>query len=262
MGLERDLALLEVLGGPEGRRRGALGVTRIAALAGMDKGQVSRALRVLEAEGVVERDAQSLEYRLGWRLAALVAVSYPLRILRLARDGIEELSRAYPATLQSVVVARRERIHPVYSVSATGGLQDNPWTGRGFPAWCMAPGRVLLCELSAAELGKLYPRGLDLAEGGPNVRTRSVDDLARRLHEVRDQGFAVTDGEWRRGITSCAAPIRDYAGRVIAALNVAETGLDDDAAGRRPGLLARARHVARVAGQVSADLGWVPFPVG
>jgi hypothetical protein len=36
MSLERDLALLEVLAGPEGRRRGALGVTRIAAMAGMD----------------------------------------------------------------------------------------------------------------------------------------------------------------------------------------------------------------------------------
>jgi DNA-binding IclR family transcriptional regulator len=45
MSLERDLALLEVLAGPEGRRRGALGVTRIASMAGMDKGQVSRALR-------------------------------------------------------------------------------------------------------------------------------------------------------------------------------------------------------------------------
>jgi IclR family transcriptional regulator, KDG regulon repressor len=68
MSLERDLALLEVLAGPEGRRRGALGVTRIAAMAGMDKGQVSRALRALESEAVVERDPETLEYRMGWRL--------------------------------------------------------------------------------------------------------------------------------------------------------------------------------------------------
>jgi IclR family KDG regulon transcriptional repressor len=262
MSLERDLALLEVLAGPEGRRRGALGVTRIAAMAGMDKGQVSRALRALESEAVVERDPETLEYRMGWRLAALAAASYPLRILRLARAGMEELSRRYPATVQSVVVPRGERIHPVYIVSATAGLQDSPWKGSGFPAWCMAAGRVLLSDMSVAELKKLYPRGLDLDEGGPNVRVRSVDDLAKRLHEVRDQGFAVSDGEFRRGVTSCAAPIRDYAGRMIAALNVAETGLDDEAAARRPELGARAREVARIAGKISADLGWTPFPVG
>jgi IclR family KDG regulon transcriptional repressor len=197
MSLERDLALLEVLAGPEGRRRGALGVTRIASMAGMDKGQVSRALRALESEAIVERDPETLEYRMGWRLAALAAASYPLRILRLARAGMEELSQRHPATVQSVVVARGERIH-----------------------------------------------------------------LAKRLHEVRDQGFAVSDGEFRRGVTSCAAPIRDYAGRMIAALNVAETGLDDEAAARRPELVARGREAARIAGRVSADLGWTPFPVG
>jgi hypothetical protein len=49
---------------------------------------------------------------------------------------------------------------------------------------------------------------------------------------------------------------------MIAALNVAETGLDDEAAARRPELVARGRVVARIAGRVSADLGWTPFPVG
>jgi DNA-binding IclR family transcriptional regulator len=72
-GLRRDLDLLEALASPEAQRAGGLGVVRLAQLTGREKSQVSRALKALAEEGIVERDPDTLGYRLGWRLFSLVA---------------------------------------------------------------------------------------------------------------------------------------------------------------------------------------------
>src|SRR5215472_10758427 len=70
-GLRRDLEILDLLADPQIRT--GLGVSRIAEMLGREKSQISRALKALEAEGMVERDPQTLEYRLGWRIYAFAA---------------------------------------------------------------------------------------------------------------------------------------------------------------------------------------------
>jgi IclR family transcriptional regulator, KDG regulon repressor len=63
--LRRELAILTVLGGEEAVEEGGLGVIRIADLIGREKSQVSRTLKVLAESGFVDRDAETLQYRLG-----------------------------------------------------------------------------------------------------------------------------------------------------------------------------------------------------
>ncbi|TMR32186.1 hypothetical protein ETD96_30295, partial [Actinomadura geliboluensis] len=71
-GLRRDLEILDLLAQAGHATRG-LGVSRIARLLNREKSQVSRALKAMEAEALVDRDPDSLEFRLGWRLYALAA---------------------------------------------------------------------------------------------------------------------------------------------------------------------------------------------
>jgi IclR family transcriptional regulator, pca regulon regulatory protein len=70
------------------------------------------------------------------------------------------------------------------------------------------------------------------------------------LCEVRAKGWALTDEQLAPGIRSVAAPLRDGAGRVIAAMNVtvhaAETSVETLTAAYLPLLL-------HAAGEVSAD---------
>ncbi|WIX77895.1 helix-turn-helix domain-containing protein [Amycolatopsis carbonis] len=67
-GLRRDLDLLEALASTEAQRAGGLGVVRLAEVTGREKSQVSRALKALALEGVVERDPDTLRYCMGRRL--------------------------------------------------------------------------------------------------------------------------------------------------------------------------------------------------
>ena len=69
--LTRGLGVLELLA--DDAAGSGLGVVRLAALLGDDKSQVSRTLQTLAEHGYVERDPDSLAYRLGWRVFALAA---------------------------------------------------------------------------------------------------------------------------------------------------------------------------------------------
>ena len=97
-GLARGLDVLAALGEPEAARDG-LGVVRLAALVGGDKSQLSRTLATLAEQGFVERDPETLAYRLGWRVFALAARAAESRLLVAGAGGPARARRR----------ARRER---------------------------------------------------------------------------------------------------------------------------------------------------------
>ena len=87
--LRRELAILTVLGGEDAIEDGGLGVVRIADLIGREKSQVSRTLKTLAESGFVDRDAATLQYRLGWRFFALAAGAR--REVKRAADDLSAL---------------------------------------------------------------------------------------------------------------------------------------------------------------------------
>jgi IclR family KDG regulon transcriptional repressor len=91
--LRRELAILTVLGGEEAVEDGGLGVVRIADLIGREKSQVSRTLKILAESGFVDRDTETLQYRLGWRFFALAARAGEQRLLSVAPALLERLER-------------------------------------------------------------------------------------------------------------------------------------------------------------------------
>jgi IclR family pca regulon transcriptional regulator len=79
-------------------------------------------------------------------------------------------------------------------------------------------GRVLLAGLPETQ------RRARLAQDAlPALTARTVidaDALMALLEGVREQGYALVDGELEEGVVSMAAPIVNRAGRVVAAINV------------------------------------------
>ena len=89
--LGRGLDVLVVLGEPEHAE--GLGVVRLAELVGGDKSQLSRTLRTLEEHGFVERNTETLAYRLGWRLFAVAARVAESRLVSEAPPMLRALVR-------------------------------------------------------------------------------------------------------------------------------------------------------------------------
>jgi IclR family pca regulon transcriptional regulator len=78
-------------------------------------------------------------------------------------------------------------------------------------------GRVLLAYLPEEELGgyfrKLEPHKLT------DVTVTDLETLRAILGEVRTNGYSITVDQLDYGITALAVPVKDNAGRVVAAVN-------------------------------------------
>ncbi|QUQ66968.1 IclR family transcriptional regulator [Kutzneria sp. CA-103260] len=252
-GLRRDIELLEALGSAEAQRAGGLGVVRLAQLVGREKSQVSRALRALAEEGIVERDPDTLEYRLGWRLFSLVARSVENRLVRVAEPIMRGLSTDLEETVH-LCVLRDRQVLTLLSISGHS-FRAHGWEGRGVPVPCTSAGRVLLLDSTPDDLYVRFPGG-DLSAGFPNSSVRTLSDLWARIQEARRDGYARVREEFEDALVGVSAPIRDFRGRVVAALNVSapaeRLGSRLDEAGRI---------TAAAAGTVSAQMGWEARPV-
>ncbi|MFG2826945.1 IclR family transcriptional regulator [Streptomyces sp. NPDC048434] len=240
-GLRRDIDLLETLASDEAQNAGGLGVVRLAQLVGREKTQVSRALKALAAEGIVERDPDTLEYRLGWRLFSLVARTSESRLVRMAEPLMHALSADLEETSHLCVLSDRE-VLTLLSVSGHS-FRVHGWEGRGVPAWQTSAGRVLLADATPDELYVRFGTSGEMP----------VPDLWALIQEAKRQGYARVSEEFEAGLVGVSAPVRDFRGRVVAALNISapRPRLGDrlDEAGRT---------TARAAARVSALLGWEP----
>lgn len=215
--LRRGLEILRALGSEEALLHGGMRVVQVADVSGHDKSLVSRTLKTLAEAGFVERDPDSLAYRLGWHLFALAARAGDQRLLTEARPLLLRLvkdlgERSHIAVLQGPEVLTLHSESPRRAVQAAG------WVGRTVPAYCTSSGRALLIDCDREGLRAIFPDS-GFPPAGPNA-PRNIEDLFSRVVAARARGFAVVDEEFEPGLVAVGAPVRDFSGHVVAALNV------------------------------------------
>jgi IclR family KDG regulon transcriptional repressor len=246
--LKRGLAILFALeNGDE------LGVTRIAELVGREKSQVSRTLKVLADQGLVERNPETLAYRLGWRFFTLAAVAGEPRLAAVAPGFLRELVRRFEEGAH-LSVLQGTGVLTVISEAPPHAVQAVNWIGRIVPAGCTSAGYALLLDYERLQLEGLLPE--------PAFRRRrprapqNHQQLWERIVDARTRGFALADEEFEPGLVAVAAPVRDFRGRIVAAVNVSAPKF------RFSERLAEAGgQVRRVAEELSHTLGWEPTRV-
>jgi IclR family KDG regulon transcriptional repressor len=249
--VRRAVALLLTLGGDEALADGGLGVKRLSELTGNEISRVSRTLEVLSESQLVERDSASLAYRLGSRFFALAArAGQPqlrnaaAKFVRLLTDEFEE--RAYLSVLDGREVLTIISESPTHTLQAAGGV------GRSHPyLYCTSAGRALLFSHSEEELTALLG-DLEFHPPGPKGPT-SFADFTARLALDRKKGWVYADEEFEPGLVGIAAPVFDFDGRVIAALNLSGPKFR---AGKA--LAAAGPRLTEVATELSSLLGFRP----
>jgi DNA-binding IclR family transcriptional regulator len=215
--LKRGTAILIALGSDEALEREGLGVVRISQLVGSEKSQVSRALAALAETGLVDRDAATRAYRLGWRFFALAARSGRPRLMAHAPAILIALVAEFGETAHLSVLQHTE-VLTLLSESPSSAITATGWSGRTVPASCTSSGRALLLDHELPALEALFA-GADLERFAPRA-PGNVAELHRRIRAARDRGYTVVNEEFEPGLVGAAAPVRDFQGRIIAAVNI------------------------------------------
>jgi DNA-binding IclR family transcriptional regulator len=236
--------LLDFLAGPE-----SLGVSALARDLGLSKAVVHRILRTLVQRGFLEPDAATREYRLGPSAAALG--SRALRGLDLRVAALPVLRELQRSTGETTTVSAHVPGGRVYldQVESPREIKMTVELGRRFPLHAGGSSTCILAFLPDEEI--------ETVVAGPKDRLtpRTITDAAglwQRIHDVRVNGFACTDGERQEGAGSVAAPIFGVDGMVKGAISVCGPAARVDAA-------ARERFVpllTSAADRISRELGW------
>lgn len=188
-------------------------ITDVAAATGLTRAGARRILLTLQGLGYVS--VQGRQFRLTAKVLDLgFAYLTSLPMWALAEPVLQSLSQQVQES-SSIAVLEGSDIVYVLRIPAQKIITINLAVGSRLPAHCTSMGRVLLSALPEGEqeavLARSAPRGgqaVDLAH------------VRRCLGEVREQGWAMVDGELEAGLISLAAPVRDAQGEVIAAINL------------------------------------------
>src|SRR5579884_502203 len=251
--VDRAVRLLNALR----RERRWRGISELARDLGLNKATVRDILLTLHHHGLVERDAATTRFRLGYGLYAYAgALGEGSDLTAVARPFLRRLvERTGETALLGLLDG--ERILIVDKEEPPSDLKISAPVGRRLPLYAGSFGKVLLADLEPGRLARL------LAERPPPAFTaRSVADPAAYgalLRQVRRQGYAVDDEEYLDGVRAVSAPVRSADGRALAALTVVgfSTRIGDDK------LAAIVEAVVDAAEQVSLRLGappWRPTP--
>ncbi len=247
--LRRALELLDALASDDAMSHGGWGVNRLAAHLGRDQSQVSRTLRVLAQAGYVERDAESMAYHLGWHLFALAARAGDQRLLAAGGPILRRLVEQELGERIHLSVMRGSEVLTLLTQGPPHAVQTVAWAGRLVTAHNTSSGRSLLIDLDLDELRRLFA-GVEFGGGGPNA-PGDVEDLYGRIVIARGRGYALVDEEFEPGLVAASAPVRDFRGDVVAALNVSAPKFR---LGTR--LPAAGQAIRAAANELSEQLGW------
>ena len=209
----KALAILSTLADyPEGAS-----ATDLAEATGTSRPTVFRMLLSLEAGGYVERTGST--YRLGWEL------------VRLSR--LPHLDRGLAAKLQPVLDKYAQQVNEPVNFALRGSrgafdivaegvsnrflTTEEQFLDSHFPPHASSTGKLMLSELSEAEVHKLLPARLEkFTSQTITTRKQLLDELA----QIRSQGYAVLDNELEIGLVSLSVPVRRASGRLLGVMAV------------------------------------------
>ncbi|HYM82693.1 MAG TPA: IclR family transcriptional regulator, partial [Candidatus Dormibacteraeota bacterium] len=199
--------------------------------------------------GLVERDGESRRYRLGWAVFSLAARVADGRLLSAAGPPMRALSASLGETVHLCVLSGDELL-TIRSETPGHGYRAG-WIGSRVALHNTSAGRALLVDVSPAELHRRFA-ATTFAAGGPRARVTDIATLVDAAAEARRLGYAAVDEEFEAGVAGVSAPIRDFSGAIVAALNVSAP-----AERLRPHLVEAAEATRDAAESISRDLGWV-----
>lgn len=208
----RGLAVIRAFDGDHAH----LTLSDVARRADLTRAAARRFLHTLETLGYVHSDGR--EFALSPRVLEL-GFSYlsALSLPEIVQPHLERLSREIDESVSAAVLDGPEIVY-VARVPTRRIMSVRITIGTRFPAYATSMGRVLLAALGETDAAAALAAS-DLRAHTPRTMT-DAGALAAELDRVREQGWALVDGELEPGLRSVAAGVHGRDGAIAAAINI------------------------------------------
>lgn len=184
-------------------------ITDISSFCKLSKSTVHRLLKALEENHLVSQNPISHRYYLGPQFTRF-ALSPGNTHDFLISNVHHEMQRLADFSRETVMLSILIGIQCIqlHEVPSPYDLRISGQIGGVLPTLAGATAKALLAELPEPEL----ENAVKYLEVSP-ITAQTVTDKDLLLHQlemIREQGYAITDGEMFMGVTCVAAPVRSY----------------------------------------------------
>jgi len=181
------------------KKADSLSANDVIELSGLPRSTVFRSLRLLTDHGFLLRDGLRKRYLLGPRILRLGTIA---RVQLSADDFVagplHRLSIETGETVTFSILDLPDRIC-TYVVEAPSDLRYEAHLGDRYPLHVGAAGKVILAHLPSETIDALLAT--------TELKRTQIREFKRDLERIREEGFAVTEGERVPGAVALAAPV-------------------------------------------------------
>ena len=212
--LNKTFSILEILL----QHGSAMNMTEISEKLGLYPSTIHRILDTLKYWGYVEQNTNTQKYQLGLKLLELgMAKLHQIDLVREVTPYLKELVKQYNETVHLGVLEEGEVLYLAKEESSQT-IRMISYIGKRAPLHCTALGKVLLAYMSEEERKKILEE-----KELPRLTKNTITDkgeLEKELDKIREQDFALDREEDEKDVRCIGAPIRNYKGKVIAAISI------------------------------------------
>ncbi len=246
--VKKALSLLDLF--TENERE--LTLQEIATKANMPKSTAYRLLTTLEAGHFLYKTKETRHdsrYQLGLKLLELgELVSDRLELREIALPFMEQLAEDINEVVHLVVENQLKAVY-IEKVDNKRALRLNTRIGKSTPLHIGSGPKMLLAYLQKAEINQIVSETLYCKDGKETI---NEINLLKELKEIREKGFAFSEGEQDAHTTGVSYPIFDFRNEVVASLAV--SGLSSYYEGEN--LTNIKKHTKQTAVKISEELGY------
>ena len=230
----------------------ALTLSELSKILGLSKATILRLCSTLLKYHFLGYNTQTKQYSLGLKLFELGGIVYSsFSIRKAASPYLNQLQSKLGKTVflgilqdgQLVYIDKKEDLQKPIRFSSDIGTYRPPYFGM--------LGNILMAYLNDEEVDRIIQK--HPLQPFTKKSIKGIEAFKERLRKIRRQGFYMDKEEALDGVTGIGAPIRDFTGKVIAAVGVGFISSSEDSKGLRK----ITEEVLNTSQRISYELGYL-----
>jgi IclR family KDG regulon transcriptional repressor len=227
-------------------------LSELSKILGLPKATILRLCSTLLKYHFLGYNAEAKQYSLGLKLFELGGIVYSsFSVRRVASPYLSQLQSRLGKTAflgilqdgQLLYIDKKEDLQRPIRFASDIGTYRPPHFGM--------LGHTLMAYLNDEEVDRIIEK--NPLRPFTRKSIKSVEAFKERLRKIRRQGFYIDKEEALDGVTGIGAPVRDFTGKVVAAVGVGFISSSEDS----KGLTKIIREVVRTSQTISYELGYI-----